>query len=362
MVRVPGPAIPPGQTVRNAGSMWRRPVCLRRARQSRSRPRSRPSSSGWRRSPRLVPIAMRPATCYFSISSSEPRGRCSIGVASFKRGSTCYGRVGAIDAVRQARQRCWRYDWVLDIDVKAYFDSIDWERLLKAVRHHTDCPWVLLYIERWLKAPVQMEDGSVVPRTAGTPPCKPVPALCVRCLDVAKISAHSVREIRGRCHLSLQERRRGAGVMERVTGSLCGLQAGAASREDEDRLLQGCEPRWRLSEPVVRLSRVYIPGEEGVGKGTSGLCVLPARRQSEGVDVHQPNNSALGASSSQRQVPAGPGRDVQPVHSRLDQLLQPLLQDAVASDPEEDRSLCHPLGAPQVQAVASQDQGGTRLV
>ena len=44
----------------------------------------------------------------------------------------------AIDAVHQARQRCWRYDWVLDIDVKAYFDSIDWERLLKAVRHHTD--------------------------------------------------------------------------------------------------------------------------------------------------------------------------------------------------------------------------------
>ena len=75
----------------------------------------------------------------------------------------------AIDAVRQARQRCWRYDWVLDIDVKGYFDSIDWELMLKAVRRHTNCPWVLLYIERWLKAPVQVEDGSVVPRTAGTP-------------------------------------------------------------------------------------------------------------------------------------------------------------------------------------------------
>ncbi len=62
----------------------------------------------------------------------------------------------AIDAVRTARQRCWRSDWVLDIDVKGYFDSIDWELLLKAVRRHTDCPWVLLYIERWLKAPVQM--------------------------------------------------------------------------------------------------------------------------------------------------------------------------------------------------------------
>jgi RNA-directed DNA polymerase len=75
----------------------------------------------------------------------------------------------AIDAVRQARQRCWRYAWVLDLDVRAFFDSIDWELLLKAVRQHADCPWVLLYVERWLKAPVQMEDGSIVPRTAGTP-------------------------------------------------------------------------------------------------------------------------------------------------------------------------------------------------
>ena len=88
----------------------------------------------------------------------------------FHEGSYGYrpGR-SAIDAVRMTRQRCWRYDWVLDIDVQSYFDSIDWELLLKAVRHHTDCPWVRLYIERWLKAPVQMEDGSVVPRTAGTP-------------------------------------------------------------------------------------------------------------------------------------------------------------------------------------------------
>jgi RNA-directed DNA polymerase len=75
----------------------------------------------------------------------------------------------AIDAVRTARQRCWRYDWVLDLDVKSYFDSIDWELMLAAIRRHTDCPWVLLYVERWLKAPVQMGDGSIVPRTAGTP-------------------------------------------------------------------------------------------------------------------------------------------------------------------------------------------------
>ena len=66
----------------------------------------------------------------------------------------------AIDAVRQARQRCGRCEWVLDLDVRTYFDSIDWELLLKAVHQHTDCPWVLLYVERWLKAPVQMEEAA----------------------------------------------------------------------------------------------------------------------------------------------------------------------------------------------------------
>jgi RNA-directed DNA polymerase len=75
----------------------------------------------------------------------------------------------AIDAVAKARERCWRFDWVLDLDIKAFFDSLDWELMLAAVRRHTNCPWVLLYIERWLKAPVQMEDGSIVVRTTGTP-------------------------------------------------------------------------------------------------------------------------------------------------------------------------------------------------
>ena len=75
----------------------------------------------------------------------------------------------AIEAVGVARQRCWRYDWVLDLDIKGFFDSIDHELMLRAVRKHTDCKWVLLYIERWLKAPVQLEDGNLIHRDKGTP-------------------------------------------------------------------------------------------------------------------------------------------------------------------------------------------------
>ena len=191
----------------------------------------------------------------------------------------------AIDAVRTARQRCWRYDWVLDLDVRGYFDSIDWELMLKAVRHHTDCPWVLLYIERWLKAPVQMEDGSVVPRTAGTPQGGVISPLLANLflhyafdMWMARTYPHVPFERCGRCHMSLQECRAGAGSMEGAGASHVALQAGVASGEDEDRLLQGCEPAWGLPEPVVRLSWLHVSSQEDGLAWASLRAWLPACR------------------------------------------------------------------------------------
>jgi len=72
-------------------------------------------------------------------------------------------------ALSVTRQRCWKYDWVLDLDVKGFFDAIDWNLLMRAVRRHTDCKWVLMYIERWLQAPVRMPDGTLASREKGTP-------------------------------------------------------------------------------------------------------------------------------------------------------------------------------------------------
>ena len=74
-----------------------------------------------------------------------------------------------LQAVGVARTRCWRFNWVVDLDIKGCFDNLDHELLMRAVRHHTDCKWVLLYIERWLKAPVQMSDGTLVYPEKGTP-------------------------------------------------------------------------------------------------------------------------------------------------------------------------------------------------
>jgi RNA-directed DNA polymerase len=75
----------------------------------------------------------------------------------------------ALDAVGQARQRCWRYDWIVDLDIKGFFDNIPQDLLVRAVKKHAKEQWMVLYIERWLKAPVQEEDGQLVPREKGTP-------------------------------------------------------------------------------------------------------------------------------------------------------------------------------------------------
>lgn len=95
----------------------------------------------------------------------------------------------ALDAVGVARKRCWQYDWVVDLDIKGFFDNIDHALMMRAqrqlelpargflidagqmraLRKHTDNPWILLYVERWLKAPTQQADGTLVPRDKGTP-------------------------------------------------------------------------------------------------------------------------------------------------------------------------------------------------
>lgn len=75
----------------------------------------------------------------------------------------------ALDAVELVRRRSWKYDWVVEFDIKGLFDNIDHELLQRAVRKHCKTPWVLLYIERWLKAPMETEQGDLVTRERGTP-------------------------------------------------------------------------------------------------------------------------------------------------------------------------------------------------
>lgn len=73
----------------------------------------------------------------------------------------------ALDAVGVARERCWRNDWCIDLDIKSFFDTVDHQLVMKAIRFHTEEKWIHLYVERWLKAPIQKEDGTLIERSAG---------------------------------------------------------------------------------------------------------------------------------------------------------------------------------------------------
>jgi RNA-directed DNA polymerase len=75
----------------------------------------------------------------------------------------------ALEAVGACRQRCWKFDWIIDLDVQKFFDEVPWDLVVRAVEAVTDARWVLLYVKRWLAAPLQRPDGTLVERDKGTP-------------------------------------------------------------------------------------------------------------------------------------------------------------------------------------------------
>ncbi|MCA1606143.1 MAG: group II intron reverse transcriptase/maturase [Acidobacteria bacterium] len=75
----------------------------------------------------------------------------------------------ALHAVEACRRRCWKTDWVIDLDIQKFFDSVPWDLVVKAVEAHTEDPWVVLYVKRWLQAPLQLPDGTWQKRDRGTP-------------------------------------------------------------------------------------------------------------------------------------------------------------------------------------------------
>ena len=74
----------------------------------------------------------------------------------------------ALDAVGVCRERCWKFDWIIDLDIQKFFDEVPWDLIVRAVESVTDCRWVLLYVKRWLAAPLQHSDGTLVERVKGT--------------------------------------------------------------------------------------------------------------------------------------------------------------------------------------------------
>jgi group II intron reverse transcriptase/maturase len=200
-------------------------------------------------------------------------------------------RKAALEAVGVCRQRCWEFDWMIDLDVQKFFDEVPWDLVVKAVRAVTDARWVLLYVKRWLAAPLQHPDGTLVERDKGTPQGSAVSPV------LANLFMHYAFDLwMARSHPGCPfERYADDAVVhcKQAAGRACACRdrranggggAAASPRQDEDRLLQGRQSSGGARAHLVYLPRVYLPGTGGDQQQEwAALQLVLARDQPRGA-------------------------------------------------------------------------------
>ena len=152
----------------------------------------------------------------------------------------------ALEAIAVTRRRCWDQDWVVEFDIRGLFDNLDHGLLMTALRKHCQEPWILLYVERWLKAPMQSADGQLQVRDKGTPQGGVVSPI------LANLFLHYAFDLWVTRHLPgvrfagtpmspcFTARADAGGIRARaLPGTVSGLQSRTASGQDTDRVLQG---------------------------------------------------------------------------------------------------------------------------
>ena len=193
-------------------------------------------------------------------------------------------------------------DWVLDIDIKGFFDSIDHELLLRAVRKHTECAWVLLYIERWLKAPAMLEGGELVARERGTPQGGVISPLLANLFLHYAFDSWMGRAVPGVaferyaddiiCHC--RSEREARELWRAVDRAVRRVRAGAPPAEDQVGLLQGHQPARRARLHQLRLPRLHVPAAAGEVAGRALRGLVPAGGEPHGSEGHPAARCATG--------------------------------------------------------------------
>jgi group II intron reverse transcriptase/maturase len=156
----------------------------------------------------------------------------------------------ALDAVAACRKRCWKKDWLIDLDVEKFSGSVRWDLILKAVQAHTALPWVLLYVRRWLAAPLQLPDGTLLERDRGTAQGSAVSPVLANLFMHYALDAWLTREYPGvqferyadDAVVHCATRARAREVLAALQNRREEARAAAAPGQDPDRLLPGRRP------------------------------------------------------------------------------------------------------------------------
>ena len=258
----------------------------------------------------------------------------------------------------------------LDLDIKAFFDSIDWELLLRAVRKHTQCRWILLYIERWLKAPVMLEDGTLVRRDRGTPQGGLISPLLANLFLHYAFDLWMGRELPGVPFERYADdaifhcRSEREALALRQTLDRRFAECGLVLHPEKTKVVY-CKDTNRKGEHSIYhfdfLGYTFRPRRAKWRGELYGLSFLPAASPKALKAIRKAVRGWSLRTRSDKALDDLAGSDVQSAHPRLDQLLQSFLQVGNVSDASSDRCLLVSVGTPEVQAPEAKAERCARL-
>ena len=249
---------------------------------------------------------------------------------------------------------------MIDLDVQKFFDEVPWDLIVKAVRAVTDCRWVLLYVKRWLAAPLQRPDGALEQRSKGTPQGSAVSPILANLFMHYAFDSWMTRNFPG-CPFEryaddaivhCKTRRQAEHVLSRIAARMRRGRLTASPGEDADRLLQGRSAPGRARAHLVHLPRVRLPGTGGAQQERPDLHRLPACDQSRGAQGQERRAPPDADPPAHRPVAGRPGTVAEPHRVRVDQLLRPVLPNRARSPPQARQRLPEALGREEVQAAA----------
>jgi RNA-directed DNA polymerase len=179
-------------------------------------------------------------------------------------------RKSALEAISVTRRRCWDYDWVVEFDIRGLFDNLDHDLLMRALRKHCQEPWILLYVERWLKAPMQITDGEILERDKGTPQGGVVSPILANLFLHYAFDLWVTRHLLGvrfadDAALHCKSRPQADYVLDRIRERFQACKLEPASEQDTDRVLQGYQSDRGSPRYPVHVPRLYVPAAQGRG-------------------------------------------------------------------------------------------------
>jgi RNA-directed DNA polymerase len=266
----------------------------------------------------------------------------------------------AHDALAACRQRCWKYDWVIDLDVQKFFDEVPWDLVLRAVKAVTDARWVLLYVERWLAAPLTHPDGALEQRSKGTPQGSAVSPILANLFMHYAFDSWMARNFPG-CPFEryaddavvhCKSRRQAELVLGRIAARI--NEVGLRLHPDKTRIVYCKDGRRRAAHEHTSFTFLgYAFRARGArSKNRPELHRILAGDQPRGAARQGRPAPRTADPPAHRPVARWPGEMAEPNHRRVDPLLRPVLPNRARSAPQARQHLPEALGREKVQTTA----------